>query len=370
MNILIEAGTPVGKAQQALHDVLKGDPNVHELSEIARRKEFHGVHFKQIMSAAKALAAKGLINYEGSTVVWKPQVEHRLAPVVENVAKTIMSQIGKQALFMIGAKQFVDHGEGVSFNVGRNSLNANIIHVTYNRGGDDYTIEFKRSRGVDLKTLKTETGLLAGDLTRVIGDTLGLAMKLPTFASKHEGVGETSIYASPVAPPTSDPQSAATNPRPRKIEPHPGPWRVSVDMHSAGDVEVLMAALADDDETDWPMQKTDYGMGIVLTVDAPTRAAAEDIVRSTLVRIGWVEKQDHDPGSAMPDTMPGRAMGEAEITGVKKSKEEAGYAPMTQPDGKRCGECGYVTLPDGCKKIEGKISQDGVCNFWRRGISA
>jgi hypothetical protein len=453
MPIVVEAGKPVGKAQVALYDIVKAAGESQELSDIARDKRLHGVHFKQLMSAAKALSKKGLINYDGiSNVSPKEAVEHRLAPVHEGVAKEIMSQIGRQALFMIGAKQFVDHGDALTFRVGRNKITVNIIRVTYNKGKDDYTLEFLRQRGVNLKTVKTVPGVYAEDLTRIIGDTLGMAVKMPvvhfkrnesvdeagytvsarkradgrgkylevysgkrkvasaetagskdvtglSFAKKpvqatthtkvlralkaagylvdpeehphsafEESVDEMGVYAHPAQPPK-------WNEKKKRLEKPKGPWYVNVDLYSGADIEALMAAFDSDDETDWPMKKSEFGFGLRLTVDAPTRKDAEEMVRSALARFGWAEKEPPDMSmGAMAPISPSPVMAsEAEvpkIKGVKRPKDEVGYQDHPSTDGNRCADCAYVDLPTLCKKVEGTVDEDGHCNLWKRGIAS
>lgn len=50
---------PVGKAQKAIMDYLGSHPEACDLTDIARH--IRGAHFAEIMSAARALAKKGLI---------------------------------------------------------------------------------------------------------------------------------------------------------------------------------------------------------------------------------------------------------------------------------------------------------------------
>lgn len=64
---LDEAKGAQGRVQVALLDFVKKLPEDSEftLADVMRRQEFRGVHFKRIMSAAKALEKKGLIWYDG-----------------------------------------------------------------------------------------------------------------------------------------------------------------------------------------------------------------------------------------------------------------------------------------------------------------
>jgi hypothetical protein len=61
----------------------------------------------------------------------------------KKVASVILSQIGKRALFMIGAKQFMVLNNGVQFHIGQNCHHINIIQVVLN-GLDLYTMSFYR----------------------------------------------------------------------------------------------------------------------------------------------------------------------------------------------------------------------------------
>ncbi len=49
----------------------------------------------------------------------------------------------------------------------------------------------------------------------------------------------------------------------------------------------------------------------------------------------------------------------------KVSKEEANY--RGQPNGEQmCAGCGHYRAPDGCEKVEGKISPQGWCKYWEK----
>jgi len=71
--LLSESAKPTGKAQvaimQAMETLRSGD--TVELSDLTRGKDFLGVHFKSVQSAAAALAKKGMIKYDGTHAVTK-----------------------------------------------------------------------------------------------------------------------------------------------------------------------------------------------------------------------------------------------------------------------------------------------------------
>ena len=60
-------------------------------------------------------------------------------------ANTIAQQIGRRALFMLGAKDLmaIDDGNGLGFRI-RGSRKANYIAIRYQAGADLYDIEFKK----------------------------------------------------------------------------------------------------------------------------------------------------------------------------------------------------------------------------------
>lgn len=57
------------------------------------------------------------------------------------IAKTIASQIGNKALFMIGAKNLVAIENGLQFKIGKNSKGVNYVQITLN-GLDLYDVRF------------------------------------------------------------------------------------------------------------------------------------------------------------------------------------------------------------------------------------
>jgi len=49
------------------------------------------------------------------------------------------------------------------------------------------------------------------------------------------------------------------------------------------------------------------------------------------------------------------------------AKEAVNYRPGD--DTQRCGNCVFVRLPSKCRKVEGQIDQDYVCDLWKKGIA-
>ncbi|KKN23067.1 hypothetical protein LCGC14_0908720 [marine sediment metagenome] len=57
---------------------------------------------------------------------------------------------------------------------------------------------------------------------------------------------------------------------------------------------------------------------------------------------------------------------------AKKTKEEVNYRKaraQNKEKDERCGTCTFVRLPDKCVKVSGTISQDDICDIWKRGIA-
>ena len=67
-----------------------------------------------------------------------------------SVANIIKDQIGGKALFMLGAKNLLDHNGALSFRIGRNAKSVNYIKITLN-AMDTYDIEYGRVHGAKYK---------------------------------------------------------------------------------------------------------------------------------------------------------------------------------------------------------------------------
>ena len=74
------------------------------------------------------------------------------------IAQTIAQQIGKQALFMLGAKNLVASENALTFKVGRNAKRVTHIKVELN-GYDLYDITYYKitNRGLNVIELHTST---------------------------------------------------------------------------------------------------------------------------------------------------------------------------------------------------------------------
>jgi len=57
------------------------------------------------------------------------------------IADTIIQQIGSRAFFMLGAKRIIAHPDGIAFKIGRNSKSVNHVRITLDPS-DTYDVEF------------------------------------------------------------------------------------------------------------------------------------------------------------------------------------------------------------------------------------
>jgi len=96
------------------------------------------------------------------------------------IAQTILEQLGgRRFTVMTGAKNYVDHGNALSFHLGRNSSRANVIKITLDPS-DTYTLEMGRysRKNLEYTVLETTSDIYAEDLTRIFTQKTGLATRL------------------------------------------------------------------------------------------------------------------------------------------------------------------------------------------------
>ena len=92
------------------------------------------------------------------------------------IAETIRSQIGHQAMFMMGAKNLIAHKNGLSFRI-RGSKAVNYIKITLN-GLDLYDMEFGKIHGFNYKVVDTLNGAYDDMIHAVIERRTGLRLSL------------------------------------------------------------------------------------------------------------------------------------------------------------------------------------------------
>ena len=96
-------------------------------------------------------------------------------------AETILAQIGKKALFMIGAKNYGVGPEGLHFKIGRNSKSVSHIRIKLNVM-DLYDLEYIRVRAGKITTVSTETNIYFDGLRESIERNTGLVTSLPAIS--------------------------------------------------------------------------------------------------------------------------------------------------------------------------------------------
>ena len=92
------------------------------------------------------------------------------------IAATIQSQLGHRTFAMMGAFNFLDHGDALGFRF-KGSRKANHVKVTL-AADDTYTLTFNKIRGYDFKEVATVAGVYASNLHAVIESTTGLYTSL------------------------------------------------------------------------------------------------------------------------------------------------------------------------------------------------
>jgi len=94
----------------------------------------------------------------------------------QTIAKTILEQLGGNRFAqMTGAKNFVNLGEGLAFQLADRKINR--VKVKLN-GRDLYDVEFGQYRALEYKVKKTCTDVYAEDLQDVFTEATGLYTRL------------------------------------------------------------------------------------------------------------------------------------------------------------------------------------------------
>ena len=91
-------------------------------------------------------------------------------------AKTILNQLGgNKFVVMTGAKNLVDHGNGLSFKLPSNFATAGINYVKVTLDPTDtYSVEFGKLRGLTYKVLETLQDVYADMLQTIFTSKTGL----------------------------------------------------------------------------------------------------------------------------------------------------------------------------------------------------
>lgn len=96
------------------------------------------------------------------------------------VANTIIQQIGRRALYMIGAKNLVGGNNCLSFKIMRNANGISGIRVTLD-ASDTYTVEFLKIRKYEVKVASQFEGVYFDQLRDLIESETGLFTSLGTM---------------------------------------------------------------------------------------------------------------------------------------------------------------------------------------------
>lgn len=97
--------------------------------------------------------------------------------MTQEQAQITLSQIGKTALIMIGAKQFSYGPKGMGFRVGRNSKNVNHILISLD-ADDTYTVTAHSIRGITITKKGEYSGVYCDQLNSVIESLTGMYTNL------------------------------------------------------------------------------------------------------------------------------------------------------------------------------------------------
>jgi hypothetical protein len=97
---------------------------------------------------------------------------------MDHVTATILDQIGKGALMMIGAREIMAVSRGVRFRIGRNAKAINMIRITLDPS-DTYTVEFLRIRRASVTVASSAVDVYSDSLCDVIKSHTGMETSFP-----------------------------------------------------------------------------------------------------------------------------------------------------------------------------------------------
>ena len=96
---------------------------------------------------------------------------------MQSIAQTIVDQIGKKALFMIGAKSLVSTDNGLFFRVGRNSNKVTGLQITLDEN-DTYSIKSFSNWGSQWSEKEKVDGVYCDMLNKTIESMTGMYTSL------------------------------------------------------------------------------------------------------------------------------------------------------------------------------------------------
>lgn len=101
----------------------------------------------------------------------------------KEIAQTIISQLGRGTLFMLGAKQLMamDGDGGLRFRIGRNGASVNCVTI-YLTPADLYKVEFSWVTSKKTTIRSTVDGVYAEDLHNALETGTQMCARMPRFA--------------------------------------------------------------------------------------------------------------------------------------------------------------------------------------------
>ena len=94
------------------------------------------------------------------------------------IAQTLLQQIGRSALFMLGAKDFVLLEKGLRFRIGRNSKGVNRLTITLDPS-DTYIVEAEYVRAAKHRVVERCENVYVDSLHSVIEAMTGMRTAMP-----------------------------------------------------------------------------------------------------------------------------------------------------------------------------------------------
>ncbi len=97
-------------------------------------------------------------------------------PSTPSVAQIIVGQLGRKALFMMGAKDLMAAPAALTFKI-RGSKFCNQIQISL-AADDTYTISFFKIRGISLRLIENCEGVYVDSMHQLISSKTGLYLSL------------------------------------------------------------------------------------------------------------------------------------------------------------------------------------------------
>jgi len=96
---------------------------------------------------------------------------------MNNVANTIVSQLGNKLFAMLGGRDLLAMSSGLQFSIGSGPKRINKIRVEL-AADDTYTVRFYQGRGLNIKEASMVEGVYFDSLRQVIASGTGMYVSL------------------------------------------------------------------------------------------------------------------------------------------------------------------------------------------------